>query len=576
MMREKMFQWKIGGEAGMGIKVTGGIFSKMCSRHGMHIVDYSEYPSLIRGGHNTFQVIVSKEPIHALRKGVDFLVCLNSETIERHVNEVAPFGIILYDPKDLPVVPRQRKVFWRPIPFEDLAIQSGGAKLMKNSVALGASVAMMSCQFDILEEILSDTFIKKGKSAQENIRSAKAGFDYIQRQFKESFWTCPIHAQKTRNRMVISGNEALSLGAIAGGLQCYFAYPMTPATTILTTLSQLQHEHGMIVRQCEDEISVINEAIGASFAGARTMVGTSGGGFSLMVEAMGLSAMTETPLVIVDAQRPGPSTGLPTWTGQGDLRFVIHAAQDEFPRAVFTPGDVEECFYFTAHALNIAEIFQIPVIILTDKYLGEGEWSHEIFDPKPIEVHRGDIITAQSRRSAFFPRYGSTPTGISKRPIPGLSRLRFIANSDEHDQFGFTSEDHLVRIEQTRKRFRKVPYLSLMMPGPIWIGPKNAQLTLVGWGSTKGAMLDAAAMMNEKGMSVSVLHVRSPWPFPRSALSRELRKTQKTLVIEGNYSGQLTGLIEQHLHQSPDDVFVKYDGRPFYPEEIMKKGLSLL
>lgn len=576
MIRSETFQWKIGGEAGQGIKVTGQMFAKMCARHGLNVVGYSEYPSLIRGGHNTYQVLASRKMIRAPRKPVDLLIALTPETIAGHFRELGRLSTVIYDAKQLPVPPRQKGVRWRAVPFEDLAVKAGGSKVMRNTVALGATFAMMGCDFGVLKDILEETFRSKGEVAKINVAAARLGFDYIHEHYGDAGVVCPISMKPRKDHMVLTGNDAIALGAIAGGLQAYFAYPMTPSTTILTALSAQQKDYNMVVRQCEDEISVINEAIGASFAGARTMIGTSGGGFSLMVEGLGLAAITETPLVIAECQRPGPATGLPTWTGQADLRFAIHSHQDEFPRVVLTPGDVEEAFFYTAHALNIADLYQVPVLILSDKYLSEGDWSQPMFDASAIEIHRGAMITTPAKATEKYARYLSTRTGVSPRSIPGVANRRFVANSDEHDVHGWSSETHTDRIEQMRKRFRKLPGLLRVTPNPKRFGGATADLTLIGWGSTKGAMLDAMEQLKQHGEKVNVIHVPCVWPFPTPWMQRLWDQTSKTLLVEGNYSGQFGSLIAEHLHRSPNAMFLKYDGRPIYPEEIVAKARELL
>ena len=564
---EKQFNFKIGGEAGFGIMVTGLMFSKTATRSGYHIFDYTEYPSLIRGGHNTYQVTVSKDEVFASPNKVDLLVALNQETSEIHVHELNPGAGLIFDNKEFalkgPILRRAKKLY--PVPLNLLAQKAGGTELMRNTVALGAVLALVGGELAILKAVIKDAFTgKKEEIIKVNLKAATLGFDYVQESFQP--WGKVLTKRKAEKRLVLTGNEALSLGAIAGGLKFFAAYPMTPASSILHVLAGKAREYGFVVKHAEDEIAVINMAIGAAFAGARSLVATSGGGFSLMAEGLGLAGITETGVVIVNAQRPGPATGMPTWTEQGDLRFMLHAAQGEFPRIVLAPGDVSEAFYLTAQALNLAEKYQTPVIILVDKFLSESHQSATFFDGEKLKIERGKLVSG----SENYQRYHLIADGVSPLVLPGDEKGLSLANSYEHDEDGYSTEESRKRTRMVEKRAQKLSAVLTDLPEPELYGSEEAKLTLVGWGSTKGPIREAIRQLGNK-FKVNHLHLNWLSPFPAEAVSRILTQATKVLMIENNHDGQLAGWIRQQTGVEIKNKLLKFDGRPFYPEEIIKK-----
>lgn len=574
------FQWMIGGESGFGIKVTGQMFSRLCVRGGLNIFDYTEYPSLIRGGHNAFQVTVGEQPVFAPRFGVDLLVALNQETVDRHLAQLVHGGAILYDPDAKLAVQKesqQEHAVQFAVPLAKIAKQAGGTILMRNTVALGASVGLLKFDMRLLEAVMHTAFDRKGEeTVAKNIEAARAGFAYVQHLYAEEF-PFSLKAVQQTNRLVMNGNNAISIGAVSAGCKFYASYPMTPTSGILSYLAKHAQETGMVVRHAEDEISAINSAIGASYAGVRSMVGTAGGGFSLMVEAVGLAAMTETPLVIVEGQRPGPSTGLPTWTSQADLQFVLHAGQDDFPRVVLAPGDAQEAFYVTHQAFNVADQYQTPVFVLTDKFLSESHTSIAPFATEHVHIDRGALLQeVPARADGMFARYAPTPTGVSPRVFPGTPNGIFTANSDEHDVYGTVNDESANRILMMNKRMKKMETASLTMPLPTLYGPQNAKLTLVGWGSTKGPMLAAAQELQAKGKSVNVLHFVYLHPLPVERLLPMFRRLTCALMIENNATGQFAAHLKQTIGFVAEGSLSKYDGRPFFPHEIVNKALALV
>lgn len=567
--------WKIGGIGGYGLQTASSLLSKTLLRMGFAVHSYDEFPSVIKGGHATSQVSVSLDSLRSLRRSVAMLVCLNEASIAEHVSELQPNGWLIYDSDVVerpPAVRADITVF--AVPLTRLTQDIAAEKLMRNVVAIGITLGLLDYPTDLAKSILTDEYARKGDAVVAmNHQAVETGAAYARQHQPAVF---PFRLQRpTRppQRMVITGNDALSIGAIAAGCRFYAAYPMTPASSILMYLIQHGPAKGMVVRQLQDEIAVINEGLGASHAGVRAMVGTSGGGFSLMVEALGLSGITETPLVIVNAQRPGPATGMPTWTEQADLRFVLHAAQGEFPRVVLAPGDPEECFRIMPVAFNLAERYQLPVIVLTDKLLAESGVTVPVFSQRGIVIDRGELITQgnMKNRDRLFARYALTKSGVSPRPLLGIAGHAFMANSDEHDVTGLSNEDAAVRLEQQGKRLRKLVGVLKDLPDPILYGPKNAELTVLAWGSTKPAVLDAIDLLAADGLKVNLIHSIALWPFPARAMINGLSRANRLVLVEGNATGQFGGLIREHTGIDIDDRILKFDGRPFEATELAEE-----
>lgn len=575
-MRKYRLTWKIGGEAGYGIMTTGLIFSKTFSRGGLFVFDTTEYPSLIRGGHSTYTVRVEDEPIFSHIKPVDILVALTKETVDRHKNEVSKNGSIIYDDEIFKIEKDEVRsdINLYPIPLIRLATEAGGSKLMQNNVALGATMALIDYDINLLFGVIKDVFGgKKGEEiANFNIKVATAGYDFIRNNFKviKKLKIEPI--QNSPKRMYLTGNEAIALGALKAGCKFYAAYPMTPASSILHYMAAKEFDYNIVVKQTEDEIAAIHMAIGASFAGVRSMTATSGGGFSLMTEALGLAAITETPLVVVLAQRPGPSTGMPTHTEQGDLRFVMHASNGEFPRIVIAPGDTEECFYETFNAFNLAERYQMPVIIITDKFLAESHRTTDFFDLSNMTINRGQMINeVQLKEVKDFKRYENTLTGIPWRSIPSQQGAIFKAATDEHDEYGRLCEEPNERTKQVDRRFRKMKVLESEIDGVKTYGHPDAEITLISWGSTKGPILEAMKLFEQEKIKIKFVQVVYISPFPTRKIKSILEDSEKIILIENNKTGQLGGVIREFTGMDIHYKILKYDGRPFTPEDIYEK-----
>ena len=570
---------KVGGEAGFGIMASGLLLIRTFSRGGLRAITTNDYPSLIRGGHNVILVRVADHEIFAPDNHVDLLIALNRETVDLHKDEITDGAAILFDGESFQVEPGEfsKPVNLFPVPLMKLAKEHGGDVLMRNTVALGATLALVDFDLQYLESVVKDQFGRKGDEVvAKNNQLAHAGFDYIKKNFPAGFSKkFTVSPAQTKKQMVLTGSEALGLGAIAAGMKFFAAYPMTPINGLLFYMAGVAEKAGFVYKQPEDEIAGINMAIGASFAGVRSMVATSGGGFALMVEGTSLAGMIEQPIVIIFGQRPGPATGLPTWTTQSDLHFVLNAGQGEFPRLVLAPGDIEEAFDMTAQAFNLAEKYQTPTFVLVDKYLCESYFSVDMatLAEKKVSIERGKLVSeAEQIKEVEFPRYELTDDGISPRPIPGRKGGVFRVNSDEHDKWGYSIEDGPLTKKMIEKRMKKMAMAEQEVPAPTLFGAKDAQHTLVGWGSTKGPVLEVMRQLTEQGQGELVNYLHLNWinPFPAMQVRELLSSAKHIIDIEGNHNSQMIDWIQIKTGIKITDRINKYDGRPFFPSEIIE------
>ena len=559
----------IGGEAGFGIMASGLMVTKTFSRGGLHVFDTIEYPSLIRGGHNTYLVRTADREVHAHTGYIDMLVALNEETIHLHKEEMSQTGCIIFDGKEEPEgrfgVHADISLF--PIPLTEIIKSLDGKPIMRNTAALGATIALIGYDITILEGLMSDMFQHKGdKMVLDNIRIVRAGYDFMMDNHPGGSGMI-VNPLDDSRKPVLTGNDAVGLGALAAGCKFYSAYPMTPASGLLHFLAAEEKNHNLVVKQTEDELAAVLMAIGASHAGVRAMTATSGGGFSLMTESLGLAAMTETPLVIMEGQRPGPSTGLATRTEQGDLRFVMHAAQGDFPRVVMAPGDVKECFWAAGQAFNLAEKYQIPVIILTDKFLTENHRTVEGFNAMTID--RGLLLDPEEMDvHSDYKRYEITESGVSPRVLPGHPNGIYNANSNEHDEYGVDQEDPGNRTAMMDKRMRKLEHILEELEEPVLYGPVESDVTLISWGSTKGPILEAMMLLEQNNIRVNFLQILYLLPFHAEQVARIMNNAGRTICVENNKGAQLAGVIRERTGLAVDEKLLKYSGRMFTPGEI--------
>jgi 2-oxoglutarate ferredoxin oxidoreductase subunit alpha len=577
MAQTKIFNWEIGGPAGAGQQVAGIIFAKACMRSGLYVCDMSEYPSRIRGGIVTFQVSLSNQPISAVYEPTHLLIALSAEAFGYCQKDVVRAGLILFDKdKFTPEAKYARGRKLHGVSLKTLTQQAGVPTIAGNMIMLGIAVRLMSHNLAMIEKVVREMFGGKGSDvAESNVKAITFGYHYAQENLDPKHYPYQFdHGQVGHQRILMTGNEMVALGAVAAGCQYYVAYPMTPATSILHNLTNWADRTGMLVVQPEDEIAAVHHAIGASYAGVRAMVATSGGGYALMNEGVSLAAMTETPLTIVESQRPGPATGLPTWTEQSDLQYLVHSGHGEFVRAVLAPGDQAEAFAHTALALNLAEKYQIPTFVMVDKYLSEGHQAIEAPNLN-VPIERGQILTtAQLAKIKTYYRYQIKADGVSARALPGQPGGVHLTNSDEHDEAGFTIEGFASdsRLAQVNKRQAKLKSLLKELPKPKWYGSAKAKVTLIGWGSVKGSVLEALKSLPH----VNYLHVQAPWPLDEKVYARLLKGVRFLVAVENNVTGQFAKLLRQETGVTVTNKVLKYNGSQFYPHEIVERVTKII
>ena len=565
----------IGGDAGQGVESSGAGFSLSLARAGLHVFAMQDYHSQIRGGHNFYQIRISEPPRLSHGNPVHLLLALTPETAELHLDNLAEGAAVIFPEKfDIDPEPlRKRGVRVHALPLIRIA-EEHGSRVMTNTAALGATAGITEFPIEFMESVIRENFAAKGQQVVDaNLKVAQAAYDLARERYGADFPYKLAPVEGAPRRMLMNGNQALAMGALAGGCRFMSAYPMTPATSIFEWLSGLPHEYGVVTKHTEDEIAAADMAVGASFAGARAMTGTSGGGFCLMVETLGLAGMTEVPMVIALSQRGGPSNGLPTRTEQADLLFAVNASHGESPRIVTAPGTIEECFEAGWRAFNLAEKYQCAVVIMTDQFLGSSlrTLDMDALNFSSVTIDRGSTLTREDldRLTNGYKRYQFTETGISPRALPGQHpEAVFSATSDEHDEEGHFDEGIENRRRMMQKRMRKLQEAEKEMRAPKRYGPPEAETTLVCWGSTFGACKEAADQINAAGGSANVLQFVDLWPLPEEETAAALGECRRTVVVEQNYTSQLARLLRMTTGTKVDGTLNKYDGRPFAPEEI--------
>jgi 2-oxoglutarate/2-oxoacid ferredoxin oxidoreductase subunit alpha len=572
----------IGGAAGDGLDKSGDTLAKTVSRLGLYVCAYNSYQSVIRGGHIWLRVRVAEEKVYSHGDSLNVLIALNQDSIERHAPEVNSGGAVIYNSDRLKLDPvlLRNNVLPAPLPIVTLTRPFGKVQpVMQNTVALGALMFLAGLDFDMTLGVLEDTFKHKGQSVvDQNAGIARAGYDYA----RENFVPLGYEWNFTRTRRpFVTGNELIALGAVAAGCKFYSAYPMTPASSILHWMASHGERCGVVVKQCEDELAVANMAIGAGHAGVRAMCGTSGGGFALMTEAIGQAGMIEAPVVIVEVQRGGPSTGVPTKTEQADLNQVFGASQGDYPRAIIAPTDTTDCFYTAVEALNLAERYQLPVTIITDLLVSEHP---ETIEPdaltNDVQIDRGEIVSEWPQSNGTYKRYAFTRSGVSPRALPGTEGTIYVAATDDHDEEGILISDvftsQAMRRKVQEKRMRKLDGLLRDTEPPVLLGPPDAEITLIGWGSTKGVIHEAIVQLATDGIRANQLQIKYLVPFHSNEVTQILRSCKKTICIEANYSGQFARHLRAETGITVDDHILKYDCEPFEPHHIVDEVKAIL
>jgi len=561
---------KIAGEAGQGTQAVGAALARAFKKAGLHIFVNQDFMSRIRGGNNFSQLRVSEKPVYTLRHKSDITVSMDKESVNIHRPGMTGGGIMILDRQKFNITDDDEAFF--DVPFYDMAKKTGGSELFANSAACGVLMGVTRLDFSYLEEALREIFADKmPEIVRVNLDVARLGCDFAAKNFTSDIFS--MNEGKANRNLLMNGNEAIALGAIRAGCKFYSAYPMSPSTSIMENVSRYSKDFNIVVEQAEDEIAAINMIIGASFAGVRSMCATSGGGFALMVEGLSLAGMIETPIVVVDAQRPAPATGFPTRTEQADLDFLIHAGHGEFARAIFSPGSVEEAFYLTVKAFNLAEKYQIPVLIMTDQHLADSSRDIEEFDLSRAKTQRYIISKEDSKKVVQYKRYQLTQTGISPMAVPSWIEDVVYADSDEHTEEGHITEDAAIRVSMVEKRlYKKMALLSQEVEEPTIHNIEGADIVLVGFGSTYGVMREACDTLKRK--KTGFIHLSQVWPFPSERVVKLLKGAKKILTVENNAGAQLAKLIRRSTGIEVDGSILKFDGRPFnldfLAEEISK------
>jgi 2-oxoglutarate ferredoxin oxidoreductase subunit alpha len=540
-----------------------GIFK----RAGLSTFANQDAMSRIRGGNNFLQLRVADGPVCCPREKCDIIVALDKGSVYLHTASLTENGVIVADNETFRIDDVDKRLF--NVPFRRIVAQMELDAILINSVACGVLTGLTGVPFDFAAETLRSFFSKKGdKLIDANFRAAKAGNEFVHAQNRENHIQVP--ALPDHDRLLMSGNDALALGAIKAGCRFYSAYPMSPSTDIMETMCRFAPDYKIVVEQAEDEIAAVNMVIGASFAGVRAMTGTSGGGFALMGEGISLAGMTETPLVIVNGQRPAPATGLPTRTEQADLDLAIHSGHGEFARAVFAPGTVEEAFTIMVHAFEMADKFQIPVVVLSDQYLADSQTTVDpksLTGPAPI---RHLLSKDESQSIELYRRYALTESGISPRAVPSWIKDPIYVDSDEHTEEGHITEDADVRVVMVQKRFhKKMALLEKEIIAPTAVNGENADLVLVGFGSTYGVMREAAETTTSQ--KIGFLHLSQVWPFPAGAVTAALEKANRVVTVENNAGAQLAKLLRRETGIVVNGSILKYDGRPFAIDFLIRE-----
>jgi 2-oxoglutarate/2-oxoacid ferredoxin oxidoreductase subunit alpha len=565
----------IGGAAGQGIATPGDILARIFVRRGLHLNTYNAYQSIVRGGHIFLTLRTSERPIQTTGDMLDLLITLNQDTMDRHLHLMRAGSVVLYNSDKIEPGVAAGGVQLCPFSVKELAPKAKG-DLVQNTIALAAALQLIGIEFGILEDILTLQFQRKGQAAvDENVGVARAGYDYAAAHYQSFGFTLP---ESSRPLAFVDGNSALAMGGAAAGVRFYCAYPMSPSTGVLHWMARHARQLGIMVRQVEDELGVINMAIGAAHTGARAMCATSGGGFALMTEALGAASMMEIPLVCIDVQRAGPATGVPTKTEQGDLWQALGAGQGDYPRIIVAPTTIPDCFQTVPELFNLVDRFQCPGIILSDLLISEGRSS---IDPDELEfdvpIDRGDVIGLNGHTPQAldgYKRYELTDSGISPRAVPGTPGFVHVVASDEHDEEGGLISDEFTnphkRQAMHEKRMHKMSGVLAHIQPPALFGPADADVTLLGWGSTEGVIREAIEKLAaEEHIVANNLQIKWLVPLHVDAIMAQLSRSKRVIIVENNYSGQFARYLRSETSFVPEGHIRKYDGEPFMPHHIV-------
>ncbi|MFO7918283.1 MAG: 2-oxoacid:acceptor oxidoreductase subunit alpha [Anaerolineae bacterium] len=566
----------IGGEAGQGVQSSGAGFAQAMTRGGLHVFGTPSYYSRIRGGHNFFIIRVSDEPVYAVKDKINVLLALDDTSVLEHIDDLVTEGVIVADegvevPEGL-VEGRAVRVVQAPL--ADIA-EEHGSSVMMNTATLALTAGLVGFDLQHILSVIADNFAALGEDiVKANEQVAKDAYALAGEDFSDiSTWR--VEARQAPERLIIDVNHAFGMGCLMGGCKFVSGYPMTPASSVLEYMAQHADAWGMVVKHAEDELAAVNMCVGAGHAGVRAMTCTSGGGFDLMTEGLSLAGMTETPVVVYLAQRPGPATGLATRTAQGDLNLALYASHGEYPRVVLAPHTPEEAFRCGQRALNIAEKYQCVVIVLSDNYNANSLWSVDAgeFDPQQVEIDRGKMLDEEALEAIdVYHRYAFTPDGVSPRALPGSHpQAVYLATGNEHRENGHITEDPEISAAMLDKRMRKLDGARTEIQAPFTYGPSEAEITFLSWGSSYGPVHEAMKRCNAGGTPANMVHFVDLWPFPVEETKEILDGARELIDVEGNGTAQFASLLYGQTGIEVDKKILKYDGRPFTPEYIMEK-----
>ncbi|MFW9918604.1 MAG: 2-oxoacid:acceptor oxidoreductase subunit alpha [Candidatus Thorarchaeota archaeon] len=560
--------FNIGGEAGQGIDTIGDLLTQIFVKQGFYTFTSKDFMSRIRGGYNFNVIRVSDKPVFASLDTYNVIVALTEDAIREPRDNLSEGGVIIFDES---IELKELEACHFSAPLEKTAKEIGGDVRMMNAAALGAVLSVLKFPFKLAEDMLTGIFSRKGeKVVESNIAVAKALYDLTNERFSGpcSENLSAIESGPCKDTLMLTGNQGVAFGAMAANVKWVSSYPMSPSTSVFIDIISNANKLKIGTIQSEDEISAILMAIGASYGGARAMTTTSGGGFALMVEALGFAAMSETPVIIYNAQRPGPSTGLPTRTEQADLLFSVFASQGEFPRIILAPKDPVDGFDVTVRAFNLSEKFQVPVMILGDQYFADSVMNLPRIDVSSVKIDRGSLA---DENDTAYKRYLLTNDGVSPRAFPGTPGKVVVASGNVHLENGHITENAQVRDAMVHKFMNKIPFIMKDMQHPTLYGAKDADITLLTWGSSWGAAFEAMQILSEQGTSINLLHFTDIYPMRDEILKEVFARAKKVVAVEQNALSQFAKLVRMEVGLNVTHHVNRYDGRPMTARWIIEK-----
>lgn len=564
---------RIGGESGEGMVTTGEVFARVCAHAGLEVYTFRTYPAEILGGHVLFQIRAGDRPILSQGDELDLLLAFNLEAYDKHHGELRRGGVMIYDDRTFSPPEDGADQIRYAVPLTQLAEKARFAR-GKNIVAVGVLVGLLDLPLEKAQDVVRSQLGRKGEEAvKKNLQALEIGYRHVKEEMEKKD---PFHLRAVErehdSRLVMQGNQVIGMGALAGGCRFYAGYPITPASDLMEFLAALLPRFGGTMVQAEDEIAALSMVLGASFAGKRAMTATSGPGFSLMAELVGLSGMAEIPCVIADVQRGGPSTGLPTKTEQGDLLFALHGGHGDFPRIVLAPTSVYDCFMMTVHAFNFAEKYQVPVILLSDQALSHRVETIPALPFDQVELYEREIPQLENKGGPYL-RYRVTESGISPISIPSIPNGQYTAEGLEHDETGAPKWDAANHERMMEKRFRKLEtcYREEVAKHKLYIeeGPDDAEIGVLSWGSSAGPALEAVHQAQEKGLRVAFFAPKILSPLPKAQMESFMRNKQRLLVAEVNFLGHFARVVQAEFGVKVATVRA-YGGLPFKPSQVRR------